>query len=306
MRKRSARFDKLHFMIDLHRLEGFCLVATHGGYARAARAAAYPITQPALHQQVKKLEAEVGMQLLERIGKDQMRPTPAGAHLLAFAAPFLRELPTLVRRLRTGEFDGALSIQAESLLIRQLLPGWLVALRRRRPRCQLQLQEMPVGDVAPLRSGAADAIVAHLTEVPDDIASQQVAELHPCLVVPRERAPARGRLPRLDDLADAPFLAYPPGTRPHGLQMQALASAGFAPAQTIGLDTADTILGYVESGLGWSLVPSLDPAGPPGRRLAAYAWGRPRVTFPVLLAWRRHAPENPMLDALIACAPKVG
>ncbi len=289
-------------MVDMHRLAGFHLVATEGGYARAARAAPYPITQPALHQQVKKLEAEVRLQLLERLGKDQMRPTPAGAHLLAFIAPFFRDLPVVVQRLRTGEFDGALSIHAESLLIRQLLPGWLLAQRKKRPHAQLQLQELLVADVAALRTGAADAMVAHLAEIPDDIASQQVAELFPCLVVPRDRA-ARGRAPRLDTLADLPFLAYPTGGRPHALQMQALASAGIAPAHTIHLDTADAMLGYVESGLGWSLVPSLDPHGPPGRRLAAYPWGRPRVTFPVMLAWRKDAPENPMLDALIACAP---
>ena len=293
-------------MIDLHRLAGFHLVATQGGYARAARAAPYPITQPALHQQVKKLEAEVGITLLERIGKDQMRPTPAGAHLLAFVAPFLRDLPAVVRRLRTGEFDGALSIHAESLLIRQLLPPWLLALRRQRPHCQLQLQELLRADVAPLRTGAADALLAYLPDRPDDIASMPVAELHPCLVVPRDRAPARARPPALAALRDLPFLAYPVGSRPHGLQMQALASAGAAPAHVITLDTADTILGYVESGLGWSLVPSLDPKGPPGRRLAAFAWGKPRVTFPVVLAWRKDAPENPMLDALLACAPKPG
>ncbi len=292
-------------MIDLHRLAGFHLVATSGGYARAARAAPYPITQPALHQQVRKLEAEVGLQLLERVGKDQMRPTAAGAHLLAFVSPFLRDLPAVVRRLRTGEFDGALSIQAESLLIRQLLPGWLLALRKKRPGCQLQLQEMPQGDVGPLRTGVADAIVAHLTEVPDDVASLVVAELFPCLVVPRERAPAGGRPVRLAELADAPFLAYPAGSRPNVLQLQALASEGVVPQQTITLDTADAILGYVESGLGWSLVPSLDPDGPRGRRLAAYPWGKPRVTFPVVLAWRKDTPENPMLDALIATAPKV-
>ena len=69
-------------MIDLHRLAGFHLVATSGGYAKAARAAAYPITQPALHQQVKKLEAEVGVELLMRVGKDTMQPTPAGQRLL--------------------------------------------------------------------------------------------------------------------------------------------------------------------------------------------------------------------------------
>lgn len=291
-------------MVNLHRLEGFHLVATQGGYARAARAAPYPITQPALHQQVRKLEAEVGMQLLERVGKDQMRPTAAGAHLLAFVAPFLRDLPAVVRRIRTGEFDGVLSIQAESLLIRQLLPPWLTELRRRRPRCQLQLRELPVGDVTPLRTGEADAIVAYLPEAPEDIAVQQVATLHPCLVAPKERAPRRGGLIRLDDLADLPFLAYPVGGRPHALQMQALAEAGVTPAQQIHLDTADAILGYVESGLGWSLAPSLSPEGPTGRRLHAQPWGKPRVAFPVHLAWRRHAPENPMLDALIATAPR--
>jgi DNA-binding transcriptional LysR family regulator len=293
-------------MIDLHRLAGFHLVATQGGYARAARAAPYPITQPALHQQVRKLEQEVGLLLLERVGKDQMRPTPAGAHLLAFVQPFFRDLPQVVQNLRTGEFDGALSIEAESLLIRQLLPGWLLQLRRRRPAVQLRLQELLRADVTPLRTGRADALLAWLPEIPDDIATQQVAELHPCLVMPRERARKSGASPRLAELDDLPFLAYPVGTRPHTLQMQALAGAGYAARNSITLDTADAILGFVESGLGWSLVPSLDPAGPPGRRLAAFPWGRPRVTFPVVLAWRKDAPENPMLDALIACAPKSG
>jgi DNA-binding transcriptional LysR family regulator len=234
-----------------------------------------------------------------------MCPTAAGAHLLAFVGPFLRDLPGVVNRVRTGEFDGVLSIHAESLLIRQLLPAWLMALRRRRPHCQLQLQELLQADVTPLRTGAADAILAWLPEAPDDVATQVVAVLHGCLVVPRDRANSRAtRAPRLHELTDLPFLAYPVGSRPHFLQMQALSNEGIAPTQTIQLDTADTILGYVESGLGWSLVPSLDAHGPPGRRLAAFPWGRPPATFPVVLAWRKDAPENPMLDALIACAPR--
>lgn len=291
-------------MIDLHRLAGFRLVATEGGYSRAARAADYPITQPALHQQVKKLEAEIGLELLERIGKDRMRPTPAGAHLLAFITPFFRDLPAVVRSLRTGEFDGALSIHAESLLIRQLLPGWLLALRRRHPNVRLHLQELLVADVAPLRTGHADLLVTHLAEVPDDITTRHVADLHPCLVVPRERAGNAHRAPRLASLLDLPFLAYPYGSRPHALQMQALSEEGVAPKQTIGLDTADAILGFVESGLGWSLVPSLDRAGPTGRRLAAFPWGRAKTTFAVVAAWRKNAPPNPMLDAFLATAPQ--
>ena len=100
-------------MIDLHRLAGFHLVAKEGGYAKAARAAPYPITQPALHQQVRKLEGEVGITLLERVSKDRMQPTPAGAQLLNFIKPFFRDLPRVVDSVRTGNFDGALTIHAE-------------------------------------------------------------------------------------------------------------------------------------------------------------------------------------------------
>ena len=290
-------------MIDLHRLAGFHLVANSGGYAKAARAADYPITQPALHQQVKKLEAEVGVTLLMRVGKDRMLPTPAGQRLLDFVAPFFRDLPRVVEGVRTGAYDGALTIQAESLLIRQLLPPWLMTLRKRRPQAQLTLQELTTVDLEALRSGAADVLIAHIHEVPDDIASQEVATVHACLVVPKASAPRRGS-PELRELAAMPFLSYEPGTPHHALQLQAIAQHGVTPSSTIALSTADTILGYVESGLGWSLVPSLDADGPKGRRLAAYPWGEPRVTFPIVMAWRKDAPEHPALDEMIACAPR--
>lgn len=62
-RNRSSRqfiirvqIDKILFMISsLQRLEGFYWVARIGGYARAARAFPYPITQPGVHQQVRRL-----------------------------------------------------------------------------------------------------------------------------------------------------------------------------------------------------------------------------------------------------------
>ncbi|MCC7062184.1 MAG: LysR family transcriptional regulator [Planctomycetes bacterium] len=289
-------------MIDLHRLQGFHLVATEGGYAKAARAAAYPITQPALHQQVRKLEAEVGTPLLERVGKDLMRPTPAGERLLAFASPFLRDLPGVVRSLKTGDYGGKLAIQAESLLIRQLLPNWLIALRRRRPNVQVHLQEIANPNLAALRSGQTDVMVAHLPDPPDDIATLPVAELHPFVVAPRAGNRLKANTP-LRSLKDLPFLAYPLGSRQHALQMRALMTHGAEPTQVMNLDTADTILGFVESGLGWSLVPSLDPKGPIGRQLVAFPLLRPKVSFPVVMAWRKDAPENPMLDAMIECAP---
>lgn len=288
-------------MIQLHRLEGFRLVANAGGYAAAARAAPFPITQPALHQQVRKLERELGLELLERLGKDRMRPTPAGAHLLAFVEPFFRDLPAVLRALQRGDYGGTLSIHAESLLIRQLLPGWLIALRRKRPQAQIHLQELQQADVSPLRQGRADVLVAHLPEVPDDMASERVAELHPFVVLPRDHPAGKGRIFDTAPLADETFLAYPTGSRAHELQLRALASLGLSPRRIMTLDSADSMLGFVESGLGYSLVPSLDPAGPAGRRLGAFPLPRPRIAFPVVVAWRRDAPPSPLLDAFLDC-----
>ena len=86
-------------MIQMNRLEGFYWVARTGGYSKAARAFPYPITQPAVHQQVKKLEAEVGVPLFERVGKDTIQLTPAGEQLYEFVAPFYGGLDALVRSL---------------------------------------------------------------------------------------------------------------------------------------------------------------------------------------------------------------
>lgn len=291
--------------IDLNRLAGFHLVATSGGYAKAARRADYPITQPALHQQVRKLEQEVGVALIERVGKDLMRPTPAGQQLLELVGPFLRDLPRVVDQLRSGEIGGSLTIQAESLLIRRLLPDWVRAMRRKRPEGELHLQEITAVDFTELRSGEVDVVVAYAPEVPDDIASELVARGYACLVVPADLAPKRAK-PRPKDLEALPFLAYPTGSRNQVLQVRALAQQDIKPATTISLETADAILGFVEAGLGWSLVPTLEPEGPKGRRLAAYPFGRPRVTFPIRMMWRRDAPEHPLLDLMIEKAPRVG
>ena len=103
-------------MIQIQRLEGFYWVAFTGGYARAARAFPYPISQPAVHQQVSKLQRELETTLFERVAKDRVRLTPAGRHLFDFVAPFYEGLPAVVRSLKGAEHGGEIHIQAASLL----------------------------------------------------------------------------------------------------------------------------------------------------------------------------------------------
>ncbi len=290
-------------MIQLHRLEGFYWVARTGGYARAARAFPYPITQPAIHQQVKKLEADLGVALFERVAKDRMQLTASGERLLAFAGPFFEGLPGVLRSIRSGDYVGSLKVAAAGTMLRHLLPSWLKRLQKRRPGIQVELSELPDHDLERLRRGEVDLIVDYIPEVPSDIAVMRVGTLLPFLVFPATHPAARKQRVKVSDFASETFVGYTPGSLPHSLQMRALAAHDVTPPHTVSAGTADTILGIVESGLGYSLVASLEATGPKGRGLVARPLGAPKIDFPVYAAWRKSTPENPILDAALETAP---
>lgn len=289
-------------MIQLHRLEGFYWVGRTEGYARAARAFPYPITQPAVHQQVKKLEAELGIALFERVGKDRMLLTPAGKRLYEFVRPFFEGLPALVRNLCDGEYEGELRIRAAGLHLRHLLPAWIKRLHRKWPAIHVHLEESPHSDVTALLRGEVDLMVDYFPELPDSVATMQVAELTPFVVMPKAHAQAKRKRVKLGAFEGDTFIGYTDGL-PRELQFRALTRHGIAPTRTLFASSADVILGYVEAGLGFSIVPWPDENGPRGRGVAVAPLESPKLTFPVHAAWRKDTPENPLLDAALETAP---
>jgi len=292
-------------MIQVHRLEGFYWVARTGGYARAARAFPYPITQPAVHQQVKKLEGEIGEKLFERVAKDQMRLTPAGKQLYEFAGPFFQGLPAVVRALQASEYGGDIHIHADTQLLCDLLPAWVRRLQRKAPGVNVHLREIPSPSVERLQRGEADLMVTYLPDAPADIATRRVGTLHGYVVVPRNHALAGRTRVSFKDIGDETFISYSPGLRAYDVQMRALEDHGVRPARTISAGTQATILAFVEAGLGVTALATLDPAGPRGRGIKALPLTKPKFEIPVVAAWRRHAPSNPLLEAALATAPKV-
>lgn len=291
-------------MIQLHRLEGFYWVARSGGYAKAARAFPYPITQPAIHSQVKKLEQELGLSLFERVAKDKMRPTPAGERLYRFVQPFFEGLPPLLRHLSEGDYSGELRIRAAGLHLRTTLPRWIQRLHKKRPQIHVHLEEHHEPDLRGLRRGDADLLVDYLEETPDDIATLQVGTLHAFLALPRAHPEAKRAKPRFDKLAGETFIGYTEG-RAHDLQFRALAEHGVVPARTLSASSVDVILSFVEAGLGYSLVPWPDPAGPKRKGVLSVPLKGAGMKFPIVAAWRKDTPENALLDAALECAPKV-
>jgi len=287
-------------MIQLARLEGFYWVALTGGYARAARAFPYPITQPAVHQQVRKLEAELGTAVFTRIGKDRMMLTDAGRTLYEFCAPFFEGLTPLVQAIEQGLVGGQLRIDAAALEISQILPRWIKRLRRELPELKVVVKEIEEPDYGRLRSGETDLIVDYQPSPPRDVRATRIGTYYGFLVVPRELLPAGRRL-ELRVMGSAPFASFPPGSSPYALQLGALREAGCTPSSVVNASSVAGILGFVQSGLCYSLVPWGDARGPRLPGVKSLPLPRGRAEFAVTAATRRTGKDE-RLERALACA----
>jgi DNA-binding transcriptional LysR family regulator len=287
--------------MQIARLEGFYWVARTGGYAAAARAFPYPLTQPAVFQQVRKLENELGVRLFERVGKAEVRLTAPGRQLYAHAAPFFEQLPAVERALKGATPARELRLAAEALILQQVLPSWIRRLQRRAPDLRVDVRELVKPDPDLVRSGAVDLAVAYFpSALPAGLASRPIATLSAFLVVPARSELARRPRLTLRDLGPETFVTYNPGTIHHELQRRALARSGAAPARVISASTTEAILGLVAAGVGCSLVPSVDQSLLRRRGVVARTFPPGRGRFPVRAVWRTSGPANPAVDVALS------
>ena len=290
-------------MIQLHQLEGFFRVAQAGNYARAARTFPYPITQPGVHAQVRKLEAELGVKLFEQIAKDHMVPTRAGQQLLAFSAPFFEGLPAVVERVRHGSGAGRLRLEAGPLELQELIPAWLRRVRARHPEIEIELRQIETPDPGRLLCDDVDIIVEHQLELPPGIDSRIIGTHHSFLVLPAAHRLAQRKNPRPIELAAEPLVAFHTGLAQRELQLAGLRLLGVEPPSTMGAPSVASILSFVAAGLGYSLVPWPNPRGPRQRGVRVVRLHGPHTRFPITASWRKRREPDPVLEAALRLAP---
>lgn len=292
-------------MLQLARLEGFYWVAKVEGYAKAARAFPYPITQPGVYQQVRKLEEELGETLFERVAKDRVVLTTAGSALYRFVEPFFAGLPGIERTIRSHTYGGTLRIHAADQILRHLLPPWLRKLSAKRADIDIDVHESGGADVGLLLGGATDLLVDHIGTIPERIGSLKVAQVRAFLVLPaHSAAAAKRRRIRPEQLEPMRFIAYHPDRPHHERQLQALEALATRPSRMSYAGTADAILGMVGAGIGFSIVPSLFLKGPQADGVVARRLSFPGTSFPIHACWRKTDVPNPFLEEALRLAPR--
>jgi DNA-binding transcriptional LysR family regulator len=251
-------------MDDLRLLKVLREVALRGSFSAAADALSY--SQPAVSQQIARLEAQTGVKLIERRSKG-VRLTPAGEALvrhterilgqLADAQAELTEIATSARgRLRVASFATAAGT---------IVPLAVSAFRHKRPGVEVDLQLMdPPESVPALRRGDVDLAVIEeggfeADPTLDGLGVERLMDdvLHAAL--PADHPLATRRAIALGDLADEEWMIV--GLRgtcaDSNIVLRACKQAGFEPRIAYTSDDYFAIQGLVASGMGVALVPGL-------------------------------------------------
>ena len=249
--------------MDLRQLEYFTAVARRGNFTRAAEE--LYVTQPALSQQVRRLERELGLELLRRRSAG-VEVTPAGQELLARADAILADVGAARAAMdeHAGVSRGFVRLAtAPGELLR--LPVELAAFHRLHPGVRIALRHGSAREVLDaLRRGGADLAVLAL--VPDaDVGGLDAEPLRDeplqLIAAPDE---ALGDAVAIAALSARPLILAERGSALREAVMAACAQAGFSPVPPFEVGDPATARYLAHAGLGASVVPAswLDAPGP--------------------------------------------
>jgi DNA-binding transcriptional LysR family regulator len=250
--------------VELRQLEYFVAVARHGQFTRAADA--LWVTQSAISQQIRRLEAELGVALLRRTPRGA-ELTAAGEDLFARAEVVLAEVARARDELdrHAGITRGRVRLAATTTDAPRL-PRALAAFHREHPGLQLALRHASAADVLGLvQTAAVDVgIAGHPGAPPAGVAVEQLADEPLRAMLPAGDALAGQTLLALDELRGRPFILAESGSALRATVMAACQAAGFSPVPLLEVSDPATVRHLVEAGLGVSLVPAswFETAGP--------------------------------------------
>jgi LysR family hydrogen peroxide-inducible transcriptional activator len=258
----TMTLSQLGYLVAVDRVRSF----------REAAATCF-VTQPALSQQIMKLEEQLGVRIFDR-SRQPVVPTEAGARVLAQARVILRE----AERMRdvvaglSGELAGTYRLAILPTLAPTLLPRFLPGFVRRHPRVDLVIEELQTAVM--LARLSEDTLDGGLAATPLHAPGIQEQPLYrePFHVYAAAGHPlARRRSVRQADLADESVWIMAEG---HCFREQVLQLCG--TGRTVGAPGTgsvrfesgnfDTLIRLVDAGLGMTVLPELVIEGLPAAR----------------------------------------
>lgn len=291
--------------MELRHLLSFVAVAEELNFRRAAER--LHIAQPPLSQQIKRLEREVGVPLLERTTR-RVLLTPAGDAFLREARRCLAAAEAAPRAalLAAAGQSGVLRLGVSGPTFYEVLVLMTSKFRQVRPNIRLEISGPLYGGelIAQLNQEDIDACLIRLPLAGAGVDFARITEHPVAAVLPVDHRLAERAEVTLAELRYEPIVSYPSNrgsatvTMIHG----AYRDHGYIPNIVQEAPDTHTLMLLVAVGGGIGFVPtSADHIKVPGVRLVLVT-DMPHL--PLALAWRRDD-RNPILHALIDLIPEL-
>ncbi|GHC28992.1 MULTISPECIES: LysR family transcriptional regulator [Gemmobacter] len=285
--------------MELRQLHYFIAIAETEHFGRASTS--LRIAQPALSRQMQLLEAELGIDLFERLPRG-VRLTPAGRVFLDQTREVKAQLARAVAAARSAAAGtgGRLRLGLIEVAAWQgLLPETIRRFRAEFPQVELALSAMSSpAQLAAIQGGTLDA--GFLYNPPDDPALGQLAlGFHRMILAVPSGAPFAARTGvRLADLEGQDMIGFRRGASPRLSDdlTAALRGAGVTPRRIAETESEADILALVNAGLGMAFVnENQRHRPPPGVRFLPVT--DMEVRLHLALVWHRGTP-SPARDRL--------
>jgi DNA-binding transcriptional LysR family regulator len=292
--------------MTLQQLRYFLAAAEHGSFTAAARALF--IAQPSLSEQVRQLEAELGVELLARIGRGIVL-TEAGRAFRPEAERVLAD----VARARDAVRDvrelhgGTLSFGMFGTVSAYLVSGLATEFRRRFPDVRLRLVGQNSSVVADaVRAGRLEAA---LVVLPVDDEGLEVRPVHREELVVLSRDPEHVSAPMtMERLAELPLVLYDVGfgqADPTRRQLNERAQLeGVALGPVVEVEDMEAALQLAQKGVGATVVARAALRDRRGLRALHVTGFAEPIWEAFALIGRRGAPISPATRAFIGLVEK--
>jgi DNA-binding transcriptional LysR family regulator len=246
--------------MELRHLRYFLAVAEELNFTRAARR--LHISQPPLTQQIRSLEGELGVALIDRSAY-RIALTDAGQIFAAEAARILDEVRNAARLARSAARGSTGRVRVgftESASFNPLVTSALRGFRAAYPQVEVSLEEHPTTELAAaLRDGRLDVGFVRPPLREERGLVFDLLEKEPLVVaMPAGHRLARRRSVALQELSAEIFILYPRAVRP-GLADEvvgACEAAGFTPRVDQYAPQLSSTINLVAASLGISIVPA--------------------------------------------------
>ena len=243
--------------MEIHQLRYFVAVADEGSFSRAA--AKVRVAQPSLSQQIRKLEAEVGQPLFDRLPRSVVL-TEAGRCLIDYARQILASIGDARRCVDElkSEIAGGLSVGAIPTIAPYVLPELIGKFQKHYPEVTLEIvEDVTDGITRRVEAGELDVALASTCQQSPTLRREALGNEPLLALVPKGHPLAKKTLVTLDDLTSQRFLLL---HEMHCLSQQVnhlLAVRRLRPEVALAGSQLGTIANMVAAAIGVSIVPQM-------------------------------------------------